>query len=151
MPALSRGDRRDGSRLPATSGNYFARLDGTCCAITASGRDKGRLGVADILLVDLGGQVRGEGQPSAETQLHTSLYRWSDDIGAMRHTHSPADTVLGMLATGQPALILEGYELLRTFAGVATHEASLCVPDFHNTQDFAALAAQVIARLDQPF
>ena len=31
---------------------------------------------------------------------------------------------------------------------MATHEASLYVPDFHNTQDIAALAAQVIARLD---
>ena len=111
MLALSRGDRLDGGQLPATSANYSARLDRTCCAIAASGWDKGRLGVADTLRVDLGGQVRGEGLPSAETQLHTSLYRWSDDIGAVLHTHSPAGTVLGMLGTGQTALILEGYEL----------------------------------------
>jgi len=139
-------DRRGWS--PATSGNYSVRLDGTCCAITASGRDKGRLGVADILLVDLEGQVRGEGQPSAETQLHTSLYRWSEDIGAVLHTHSPAGTVLGMLTTGQSVLTLEGYELLKAFAGVATHEARLCFPVFANTQDIAALAAEVVARLD---
>ena len=31
---------------------------------------------------------------------------------------------------------------------MSAHEASLCVPDFPNTQDIAALAAQVIARLD---
>ena len=148
MPVLSRGDRLDWGRLPATSGNYPARLDGTRCAITASGRDRGGLGVADILLVDLGGQVRGEGQPSAETQSHTSLYRWSVDIGAVLHTHSPAGTVLGTLGTAQPALILEGYELLRAFAGVAPHEARLCFSIFDNTQEIAARAAQVIERPD---
>lgn len=66
----------------------------------------------------------------------------------MLHTHSPASTVLGMLATGQSALTLEGYELLKAFAGVATHEARLYFPVFANTQDIAALAAQVVARLD---
>ena len=41
---------------PATSGNYSARLDGEQVAITVSGRDKGRLVVDDIMVVDFAGQ-----------------------------------------------------------------------------------------------
>lgn len=140
-------DRRGWS--PATSGNFSVRLDDTCCAITASGRDKGRLTVADILLVDLAGKVQGAGQASAETLLHTSLYCWSADIGAVLHTHSPAGTVLGRLCTGRADLFLEGYELLKAFAGVTTHEVRLGFPIIENTQDIAALAAEVQARLDE--
>jgi methylthioribulose-1-phosphate dehydratase len=139
-------DRRGWS--PATSGNYSVRLDGTCCAITASGRDKGCLTKADILLVDFAGQVQGEGQSSAETLLHTSLYQRSGDIGAVLHTHSSASTALGLLRPGQTDLVLEGYELLKAFAGVATHEVRLGFPIVENTQDIAALAAEVITRLD---
>ena len=139
-------DRRGWS--PATSGNFSVRMDETCCAITASGRDKGRLTVGDILLVDLAGRVQGAGQASAETLLHTSLYRWSGDIGAVLHTHSPASTVLGLLRAGQEELFLEGYELLKAFAGVASHEVRLGFLIVENTQDIAALAAEVKARLD---
>jgi methylthioribulose-1-phosphate dehydratase len=133
---------------PATSGNFSVRLDETCCAITASGRDKGRLTLGDVLLVDLAGQVQGAGQASAETLLHTALYRWSAGIGAVLHTHSPASTVLGLLRAGQADLFLEGYELLKAFAGVATHEVRLGFPIVENNQDIAALAAEVQARLD---
>jgi methylthioribulose-1-phosphate dehydratase len=133
---------------PATSGNFSVRLDETCCAITASGRDKGRLSVADILLVDLAGEVQGAGQASAETLLHTSLYRRSGGIGAVLHTHSSASTVLGLLWAGQAGLFLEGYELLKAFAGVATHEVRLGFPIVENAQEMVALAAEVEARLD---
>jgi methylthioribulose-1-phosphate dehydratase len=134
--------------LPATSGNLSLRLDHTSCAITVSGRHKGRLSEQDLMRVDLDGAPLSPGRPSAETLLHTALYRWSEDIGAVLHTHGPASTVLGLRLAGRDRLVLEGYELLKAFAGIGTHETRLAFPIFDNTQDIAALADDVIARLD---
>lgn len=134
--------------LPATSGNLSVRLGPDSCAVTVSGRDKGRLTADDIMRVDLAGEPLSPGRPSAETQLHTSLYRWSEGIGAVLHTHGPASTVLGLRHAGQDRVVLEGYELLKAFAGVATHAIRLTFPILENTQDIAALADEVPARLD---
>jgi methylthioribulose-1-phosphate dehydratase len=134
--------------VPATSGNLSVRMGARACAITVSGRDKGRLTEQDIMLVDLAGQPLGPGRPSAETRLHTSLYGWSEDIGAVLHTHGPASTVLGLRQPGRARLLLEGYELLKAFAGIETHQTRLAFPIFDNTQDIAALADDVIAWLD---
>lgn len=137
--------------LPATSGNLSLRLDATSCAITLSGCDKGRLGEADLMRVDFAGkplEPGRPGRPSAETLLHTLLYRWSADIGAVLHTHGPASTVLGLRHAGRDRLALEGYELLKAFAGVETHRAQVVFPLFENSQDIAALAGQVGARLE---
>ena len=135
--------------LPATSGNLSVRLGPDSCAITVSGCDKGRLTADDIMRVDLAGEPLSSGRPSAETLLHTSLYRWSEGIGAVLHTHGPASTVLGLRHEGLDRVVLEGYELLKAFAGVQTHAIRLAIPIFENTQDIAALADQVPARLDR--
>ena len=134
--------------LPATSGNLSVRLDAASCAVTVSGRDKGRLTGQDVMRVSLAGDPLGPGQPSAETLLHTGLYRWSADIGAVLHTHGPATTILGLRLAGRDRLVLEGYELLKAFAGVATHATRLDFPIFDNTQDIATLAEDVMDRLD---
>jgi methylthioribulose-1-phosphate dehydratase len=62
-------------RLPATSGNLSVRLGRDSCAITVSGRDKGRLTADDVMRVDPAGEPLSPGRPSAETPLHTALYR----------------------------------------------------------------------------
>jgi len=134
--------------LPATSGNLSVRLDRDSCAITVSGRHKGRLTAGDIVRVDLVGEPLSPGRPSAETLLHTSLYRWSEDIGAVLHTHGPASTVLGLRHAGRDRVVLAGYELLKAFAGIATHATRLAFPIFENTQGIAALSDDVLARLD---
>jgi len=133
--------------LPATSGNLSLRLDQSSCAITVSGRHKGRLTAEDSMRVDLAGAPLGPGRPSAETLLHTGLYRWSPDVGAVLHTHGPASTVLGLRLAGRDRLTLAGYELLKAFAGVETHAARVSFPIFDNTQDIPALADRVGAWL----
>ena len=61
---------------PATSSNFSMRMDDRHAAITGSGRDKGRLTEADIMVVDFDGNpVGNDKRPSAETLLHTQLYR----------------------------------------------------------------------------
>lgn len=126
---------------PATSSNFSCRLDAAHCALTVSGRHKGRLTPADILAVDLEGRSLDARRPSAETLLHTSLYRRDGRIGAVLHTHSLHATLVSMRAG--PALVLEGLELLKAFRGIETHDCRVEIPVYDNNQDIAALARRI--------
>lgn len=135
---------------PATSSNFSMRLDQAHAAITVSGRDKGRMTEADIMVVDWNGEAVGtQHRPSAETLLHTQLYRRFAEIGCVLHTHSPVQTVASRLFAAQGHVRFEGYELQKAFAGNSTHEGAMDVPVFANTQHMPQLAAQVDARLDR--
>ncbi len=134
---------------PATSSNFSMRLDDRHAAITVSGRDKGKLGEADIMVVDFDGQpVATPHRPSAETLLHTQLYRRFPDIGCVLHTHSLVQTVASRLFGAAGRVHLAGYELLKAFTGNQTHDMAIDVPVLPNTQDMPALAAQVERLLD---
>lgn len=136
---------------PATSSNFSFRIDGGHCAVTASGRDKSRLDADDLLIVDLGGRVAEapEGaRPSAETGLHTALYRRDPAIGAVLHVHSPRAVLAPMFLARDGRVVISGYELLKAFDGVATHAGSLSLPVVPNSQDIATLADVVDGKLD---
>lgn len=134
---------------PATSSNFSQRLDDRHCAITVSGRDKGRLVQDDIMVVDLEGRpVGSRRQPSAETRLHTQLYRRFAEVGCVLHTHSKTQTVASRLYARQGHVIFEGYELQKAFHGNDTHEEAIRVPVLPNTQDMATLADRVETELD---
>lgn len=134
---------------PATSSNFSHRIDDRHVAITVSGRDKGRLTEADIMVVDLDGKpVATERRSSAETLLHTQLYKRFPEVGCVLHTHSQNQTVASRLFSGMGRVHLEGYELLKAFSGTTTHEVEMDVPVLPNTQDMTTLAAQVDALLD---
>ncbi|SNR95345.1 methylthioribulose-1-phosphate dehydratase [Pseudomonas nitroreducens] len=133
---------------PATSSNYSARLAADRALLTVSGKHKGQLGEDDVLETDLAGNSLEPGKkPSAETLLHTQLYAWRPEIGAVLHTHSVNATVLSRLTAGD-RLELEDYELQKAFSGVTTHEGRVIVPIFDNDQDIARLAAKVQPWLD---
>lgn len=134
---------------PATSSNFSHRLDDRHAAITVSGRDKGKLRETDIMVVDFDGRAVGsDHRPSAETLLHTQLYRRFPEVGCVLHTHSRAQTIASRLFAGAGHVRIEGYELLKAFRGNDTHEAAINVPVLSNSQDMAILAAQVDALLD---
>lgn len=133
--------------VPATSSNFSARLSDGHIAITVSGYHKGELSPEAIMLVDGEGRSVDElKRPSAETLLHTALYKRFADAGAVLHTHSVNATVLSRLSEGQ--LVFQDYELLKAFAGVATHETSIIVPIFPNDQEIPRLAAKVEDYMD---
>lgn len=133
---------------PATSSNYSARLSADQALLTVSGKHKGQLGEDDVLATDLDGISLEPGKkPSAETLLHTQLYRWQPGIGAVLHTHSVNATVLSRL-TLSDSLVFADYELQKAFSGVTTHESQVEVPIFDNDQDIARLAAKVQPWLD---
>ncbi|MBN3863988.1 methylthioribulose 1-phosphate dehydratase [Pseudomonas frederiksbergensis] len=133
---------------PATSSNYSTRLSPTEALLTVSGKHKGQLGLDDVLATDLSGNSLEPGKkPSAETLLHTQLYSWRAEIGAVLHTHSVNATVLSRL-TLEDFIEFEDYELQKAFSGVSTHESRVRVPIFDNDQDIARLAAKVQPWLD---
>jgi methylthioribulose-1-phosphate dehydratase len=133
---------------PATSSNYSARLGPDRALLTVSGRHKGELGPDDVLETDLAGNSLEAGKkPSAETLLHTQLYAWKPEVGAVLHTHSVNATVLSRL-TLSDSLVFADYELQKAFAGIDTHESQVLVPIFDNDQDIARLASRIQPWLD---
>lgn len=137
--------------VPATSGNFSARLSDSEIALTVSGRHKGKLDESGIMRADMQGRAVGSGQrPSAETLLHTQLYRRYPDVGVVLHVHSVNATLISRAVrrSGAHDLVLADYELLKAFPGNVTHATSLRVPVFENDQDIARLAARVDAWLD---
>jgi len=134
---------------PATSSNFSMRVDAEHAAITVSGRDKGKLGRADIMLVDMQGQAVGtDARPSAETALHTQVYRRWPEAQAVLHTHSRTQSVASRLFAPAGMVRLQGWELQKAIAGHSTHEGVLEIPVFPNTQHMPELVARVDAWLD---
>lgn len=134
---------------PATSSNFSMRLDDAHAAVTISGRDKGKLGVDDIMVVDLNGNAVGtDARPSAETALHTQIYRRFPNAGAVLHTHSRAQSVASRLFADRGAVRFEGWELQKAISGYPTHESVLELPVFPNTQDMDELVRDVDTWLD---
>jgi methylthioribulose-1-phosphate dehydratase len=132
-----------------TSGNFSAVVSERPprLAITTSGLDKGALAPSDFLEVDERGRVvRGEGKPSAETDLHLAIVR-TRGAGAVLHTHSLWSTILSDAFAADGAVRLEGYEMLKGLDGVDTHEHKEFLPIFENSQDMAQLAQRVQDRL----
>jgi methylthioribulose-1-phosphate dehydratase len=127
--------------VPATSGNFSALLSDGSIAITVSGMHKGGLVPDDIMRVDGEGRPLDGKKPSAETLLHTALYRRYPWVGAVLHPHSPSATLVSRLFAHE--LVLQDYELLKALEGVETHESRIVVPIFPNDQNIPHLSLQV--------
>lgn len=132
--------------VPATSGNFSARLDDGTIAITVSGRHKGQLTPDDIMRVDMDGNSLDGRRPSAETLLHTTLYQRYPDTHSVLHPHSLGAMLVSRLFAGK--LEIRGYELLKALNGITTHESAVDIPIFENSQDIAALSTEVLDYLD---
>ena len=125
------------------------RLDGAHAAVTISGRDKGHLGSDDVMVVDLDGHaVDTSVRPSAETALHTQIYRRFREAGAVLHTHSRTQSVASRLFARSGVIQFKGWELQKAIAGFSSHESSLEVPVFANAQDMSVLVRAVDAWID---
>jgi len=127
--------------VPATSGNFSGRVAENSIAITVSGRHKGKLQRDDIMMVDLSGAPLEDKKPSAETLLHTQIYRLFPEVNFVLHPHSVYATLLSKMVRDN--LVLENYELLKAFSGVETHETPVLIPVFQNDQNIPELALKV--------
>jgi methylthioribulose-1-phosphate dehydratase len=141
---IASGRRLDARGLaPATSGNYSVRLGDGRIAVTVSGRHKGRLCREDVMLVDEDGIALEDKKPSAETPLHLVIYRLYPRVNAVLHVHSVPVVTLTRYYPEASEIRLQGYEMLKAFPGVTTHETTVDIPVFENSQDVPALAGEV--------
>jgi methylthioribulose-1-phosphate dehydratase len=128
--------------VPATSGNFSARLPNGNIAITVSGAHKGRLKLEDIMLIDADAQSSLDSKkPSAEAVLHTSLYKRFPQILSILHPHPINATLVSRIFKTE--IILENYELLKAISNIDTHESRVVIPIFANDQNIPRLAEQV--------
>lgn len=132
--------------VPATSGNFSARLSDGTIAITVSGKHKGQLAEEDIMLIDADGRSLDGKKPSAETLLHTALYRRFPDIQAVLHPHSLNSTLVSRLFKNE--IVLADYELLKALPDIDTHESRTVIPIFANDQNIPRLSEKVEGYLD---
>jgi len=133
-----------------TSSNYsvVVEREPLTLLLTGSGFDKGRLKPGQFVLVDDQGASLHASypKPSAETMLHVVLAR-AAGAGAVLHTHSVAGTVLSEGFLDRGALPISGYEMLKGLHGITTHESSVDLTIFPNTQDIDTLAVEVERRV----
>lgn len=128
---------------PATSTNYSFRLEDQPNAIhvSRSGIDKSQFTADDFMTVDLQGKpVAGFEtlKPSAETLIHCTLYALFPETQCIVHSHSVYSVLHS--AVEKDAVTIEGYEVLKGFDGISTHETTVACPIFDNTQDMVAFA-----------
>jgi methylthioribulose-1-phosphate dehydratase len=136
--------------VPATSGNFSCRVGDTQLALTASGGHKGRLTPDDILKATLQGQPLGAKTPSAETALHVQLYERFPAINAVLHTHAASAVALTLALSDEAKhLTLHGYELLKAFPAVTSHQATVTLPIVPNNQCMTELCQWVSEALTQ--
>jgi L-fuculose-phosphate aldolase len=95
----------DAGLIAATDGNISCRAGEDCLLITPGGTRKEELEPADLLLVDLQGDVlAGRGKPSSEVRMHLLVYQKRPDVQAAVHAHPPmltAFTVSGIPFTAE--------------------------------------------------
>jgi methylthioribulose-1-phosphate dehydratase len=123
---------------PATSTNYSFKDEQGMIWVSRSGIDKSQFHADDFMTVDELGRAIGEFEgirPSAETLIHCVLYELFPETKVILHSHSVYPVL--MSAIHDQSLKFEGYEVQKGFEGVTTHESSVVIPVFDNTQDMS--------------
>ncbi|MGO1049353.1 methylthioribulose 1-phosphate dehydratase [Crossiella sp. CA198] len=132
--------------LPGTSGNISVRLTAETALITASGRDKGALTESDTVLVsvDTSAAVHAQAsRPSAETTIHTAIYR-ATKAEAVVHTHSPYATAVATMAGHRTELSTVDFRDFELLKGLGLRDPSATsIPVFPNHADVPRIAAEV--------
>lgn len=123
---------------PATSTNYSFRLEDDLNKIyvSKSGIDKSQFTENDFMEVDFEGKPYPDFEgirPSAETLIHCKLYQLFPEMKCIVHSHSIYSVLHS--AVQADSVTLEGYEVLKGFEGIKTHEVKVELPIFDNDQD----------------
>jgi methylthioribulose-1-phosphate dehydratase len=134
-----------------TGGNFSVvhRRQPLQLLMAPSGVDKGSVQPEDLIVVD--GQAKilaGRGKASAETPLHLAIIE-ATGAGSVLHTHSVFNTLLSVHYRPQGELRLSGWEMLKGLEGIQTHDTTVTIPIWPNTQDMVALSQAVRPLLQQ--
>ncbi len=130
---------------PATSGNFSVLLDKSPIRmlITPSGVDKNLVSETDLLEVNEKVEVlSGKGNPTAEGLIHAAVYE-TRDAKSVLHVHTVANTLLSEKHLKKGFIEISGYEILKAFPNVTTHEHTERIPIFANSQDLKKLSGEI--------
>lgn len=129
-----------------TSGNLSMVLERhpLRLAITPSGFHKGVLTPDMMVEIDAEGNgVTGAShRPSAEAALHVTVAK-KTGAGAVMHTHSVAAAHLTDAVGWKTGLFIEGFEMLKAFDGIATHDHREWIPILKNSQNMTELSNEI--------
>ena len=132
---------------PGTSTNYsfiHPELD-DIVVISKSGIDKSLFSSNDFMHLNLQGEpvnIYSEFKPSAETLIHTEIYKLFPKTKFILHTHSKASTLLSYIDEPLGFVTISGYEVLKGLPNISTHEALVRIPIFKNDQDMQRFTKQ---------
>jgi len=130
---------------PATSTNYSFKDDTGIIWVSKSGIDKAQFDVSDFLTITKGGIACGEFEgikPSAETLIHCALYELFPETTVILHSHSVYPVLISSQLSDK--LSVTGYEIQKGFEGQITHDNTLEIPIFDNTQDIVTFAKTLL-------
>ncbi|WP_431967925.1 S-methyl-5-thioribose-1-phosphate isomerase [Nocardia sp. bgisy134] len=131
--------------MPGTAGNLSVRA-GATAVITGSGLSKGELTPADMVTVSVADSTPLPGlrrKPSAETTIHTAVYR-TTDAAAVVHVHSPYATVLATeagAAERETILRITDFELIKGLG--SADPTAIDIPVFPNWRDVPRIGADI--------
>ena len=92
----------DRKLIHASGGNTSVR-DGNSVWITQTGAELGKLTEAEIIKVDLDGNVLAGSAPSKEMDMHLAMYRARENARAVVHVHPTYAIAFSTLLDGEPA------------------------------------------------
>jgi L-fuculose-phosphate aldolase len=120
-----------------TGGNVSGRVGADHAVISPSGMAYEEISGEDVPLVDFDAQrVDGEYKPSAETPMHTMVYRQRDDVGGIVHNHSPYASTFASL--GEP---IGPSHYLIAFAG---DQVPVAPYDTYGTEELGEIAVDTL-------
>jgi len=132
----------------SSSSNYSALLASNQIIISRSGIDKEKMTAADFMLVDAQAQALSqfnEFKPSAETELHCHIYRQAPklyaDVRSVLHTHSKFAVYFSRKFLAARSIEFSGFEMQKIFEGISTHESTVNIPIFANSQTMTDITA----------
>lgn len=138
---------------PATSTNYSVRSEkNNEYIISKSGVDKSLFSMSDLIKINEHNEIIppfnvGGIKSSAETEIHTYIYRHFPEVTSVLHTHSVLGTVLSHMLLPEKEMTFEGLELLKGLEGNTTHEMKITLPIVPNSQSMPDLLKNLDGRL----
>jgi methylthioribulose-1-phosphate dehydratase len=132
---------------PATSTNYSFIDENKQMWISRSGIDKRLISENDFIPIDINGHVIGGElafNPSAETLIHTSIYKLFPEANVILHSHGLYPVLLSSI--NKNYFEFEGIELQKGFDGVDSHLLTVKIPIFENSQDMFFFEKQLFSR-----
>ena len=140
--------------MAGTAGNLSTRQDEEHFWITASGVPKGRLDEQDFLLIRIADgavveQARPGNKPSAETEIHRTVYKLFPRARACLHGHSVGACLAA--AREKPKsknLRLPPLEMIKGF-DIWKQNPKVDLPLFENFLDVARIAKEIVTRFNK--